>query len=118
MVLPARQRCSFDGYLRSAGPPEFDPEDRKRHTVTNPTILGEVLNPSTEDYDRGEKLSHYQRIESLREVVLVAHDARRITVWRRRDDEWSHDEYEGDAFATLEAISCKLPIGEVFARAN
>src|SRR5439155_18899105 len=33
---------------------EFDPEDPKRHTVTNPRMIVEVLSPSTEEYDRGE----------------------------------------------------------------
>jgi Uma2 family endonuclease len=39
---------------------ELDPEDPKKHTVTNPQVLVEVLSPSTEDYDRGEKLGTLQ----------------------------------------------------------
>jgi hypothetical protein len=42
-----------------------------------------VLSPTTEAYDRGEKLEHYKTIPSLREVVLVAHDQPRIEVWPR-----------------------------------
>lgn len=68
---------------------DLDPEDRKGHTVVNPTVLVEVLSPSTETYDRGEKLSHYKRIDSLREVVLVAHDEQRIDLWRRTTDGWT-----------------------------
>lgn len=45
--------------------------------VTNPAVVVEVLRPSTEAYDRGEKLSHYQRIPSLHHVALH--------VGRRRD---------------------------------
>jgi len=40
--------------------------------VTNPSVIVEVLSPSTEAYDRGEKREHYQQIASLREYVLVA----------------------------------------------
>ena len=68
---------------------ELDPEDRKGHTALNPTLLVEVLSPSTEAYDRGEKLGHYKRIPSLREVVLVAHDERRLELWRRTDAGWT-----------------------------
>jgi hypothetical protein len=57
------------------GPREVDPEDA--NSVTNPTLLVEVLRPSTEDYDRGEKFAHYPRIPSLRQYVLVASDAHR-----------------------------------------
>lgn len=63
------------------GPRELDPDDK--HAVTNPTVVVEVLSPSTEEYDRGEKLEHYARIPSLREVVLVAHDGRRVEVHAR-----------------------------------
>jgi len=37
---------------------ELDPDDTKGHTVTNPRLVVEVLSPSTEEYDRGEKLAH------------------------------------------------------------
>src|SRR5262245_13134541 len=52
------------------GPIELDPEDPNEHTVINPRLLVEVLSPSTEDYDRGEKLGHYKQIPSLAEVVF------------------------------------------------
>src|SRR5262245_21149003 len=51
---------------------QFD--DDQRDTLVNPTVLIEVLSPSTEGYDRGDKSAHYRRLESLQEYVLVAHD--------------------------------------------
>jgi Uma2 family endonuclease len=69
-------------------PWERDPEDR--NTVVNPRLVVEVLSDSTAAYDRGEKLAEYQRIPSLLEVLLVAHDDRRLELWRRADDgHWS-----------------------------
>jgi len=65
---------------------ERAPDDQ--NCITNPSLLVEVLSPSTEDYDRGEKLSHYKQLPSLQTVLLVAHDARRITLVRRRGDDW------------------------------
>jgi Uma2 family endonuclease len=38
--------------------------------VTNPIVIVEITSPSTEEYDRGDKLDHYKRIPSLREVVV------------------------------------------------
>jgi Uma2 family endonuclease len=66
---------------------ELDPEDA--NTATNPAVAVEILSPSTEQYDRGEKLRQYQAVPSLLHVVLVAHDERRIDVWSRRGDDWS-----------------------------
>lgn len=91
---------------------ELDPEDR--HTVVNPVLLVEVLSPSTAVYDRGEKLAHYQRIPSLREVVLVAHDERLIEVWRREGlGTWQRSEARSGTVA-LGAVNATLDVDEVY----
>lgn len=93
---------------------EMDPDDPKRHTVINPKVIVEVLSPSTEAYDRGEKLSHYKRVPSLIDVVLIAHDRRRIEVWRREEHGWALEVVEDDGVAHLRAIECTLAIADVF----
>ena len=91
---------------------ELDPDDR--NTITNPTLVVEVLSPSTAAYDRGEKLDHYKKIPSLREVVLVAHDERLIEVWRRGDDDtWSRREARSGTLA-LTAVECTLGVEDVY----
>lgn len=93
---------------------ELDPEDPKHHTVTNPRMIVEVLSPSTEDYDRGEKLDHYRQIPSLDVVLLVAHDARRVEIWRRGDREWSAESVGDAATIDLAEIRCRLPLDDVY----
>ncbi len=51
--------------------------------LVNPSVLVEVLSPSTESYDRGEKFSHYMRLSSLQEYVLVWPEEFRLEVHRR-----------------------------------
>src|SRR5688500_8891652 len=46
------------------GPPLFDPLDTQRHTVLNPTLLIEVLSPSTEAWDRAGKFESYTKIST------------------------------------------------------
>ncbi len=62
------------------------------HALTNPTLLVEVTSRSTEDYDRGDKLSHYKQLASLRAVLFVSHRERRITVVRRVSSVWEEQE--------------------------
>jgi Uma2 family endonuclease len=94
---------------------EFDLEDRKKHTITNPQILVEVLSPSTEDYDRGEKLGHYKTIESVREVVLVAHDRHEIEIVRREaDGSWSREIAGKGGTVRLASVGCELPVEEIY----
>lgn len=97
------------------GEVSLDPEDRKGHTVLNPIVLVEVLSPSTEAYDRGEKLAHYKRIESLREVILVAHDDRRIDLWRRVDGRWTQITHRPGDGVRLESLGgIELAVDDVY----
>jgi Uma2 family endonuclease len=92
----------------------LDPEDPKGHTVTNPKLVVEVLSPSTEEYDRTEKREHYQTIASLEEIVLVAHDQRRIDVWRREGARWALHTMTESGSAELRSVGCRLDLGEVY----
>jgi len=59
--------------------------------LTNPSLLVEVLSPSTASRDRGEKFEAYKQAASLKEYVLVSQDERSIEVRRRGDRGWSVD---------------------------
>jgi len=60
----------------------------RKDVVLNPLLVVEVLSPSTEGYDRGEKFDHYQNIESLQEYLLVEQDEPRVLLYTRREDRW------------------------------
>jgi Uma2 family endonuclease len=85
-----------------------------RIATTNPVVLVEVLSASTERYDRGMKLEHYKLIPTLREVVFVAYDARRIDVVRRKGDTWETTSANPGETLRLESIECELPVDEVY----
>ena len=91
---------------------ELDPEDA--NTATNPAVVVEILSPSTEQYDRGEKLRQYQQIASLSHVVLVAHDEKRIEVVSRADDAWVTRVVRDGERASLEAIDCTLDVDDIY----
>jgi len=94
---------------------EIDPEDRRGHTVINPRVIVEVLSPSTEGYDRGEKLEHYKTIASLQEIVLVAHDRHEIEIIRRESDgSWSRHVSNDGGAATLASVGVELPVADVY----
>ena len=91
---------------------EVDPEDEL--SMTNPVVLVEVLSPSTEEYDRTEKLADYRRIPSVMHIVHVAHDERRIDVWTRSGDTFSQRSYRQGENAPLEAVGCSLDVDATF----
>jgi Uma2 family endonuclease len=98
------------------GPVQFDPDDPAGTTVLNPRVIVEVLSPSTEAYDRGEKFKRYRRIASLDEYVIVSQDTPRIEVFQKaRDGSWVLREFEGmRKTAALKSIRAKLPLSKVF----
>jgi Uma2 family endonuclease len=99
------------------GPLQFDPLDVRRQTVLNPTLLVEVLSPGTEAWDRGGKFENYQRIDSLREYVLVASETARVeTYLRQADGRWLYAAVAGlDAQARLESLGIDLSLADAYA---
>lgn len=94
---------------------ELDEEDPKRHTALNPSVLVEVLSPSTEEYDRGEKLRHYETIPSVREVVLVAWDRQEVEVVRREDGGgFSRHVAKCGETVRLASLDVVLDVGEIY----
>jgi Uma2 family endonuclease len=95
---------------------ELDPDDPARQTYMNPTVLFEVLSPSTLEYDRGTKSGHYRRIESLKIVVLVFQDEAHVEAHiRQPDGSFSLREYEGlDEILPLDALGVELPLAEIY----
>ncbi len=63
-------------------------DDRDRATPTYkryPCLIVEVLSDSTEAIDRGRKFSHYRRLDSLQEYVLISQSEIQAEVFRRND---------------------------------
>jgi Uma2 family endonuclease len=95
------------------GTPQF--EDSHVDTLLNPTLLIEVLSPSTEAYDRGGKFAHYRKIATLREYLLVTHNLPSIERYVRQGDVWILTEAVGlEASVPLESIDCVLSLREVY----
>lgn len=98
------------------GQRQHDPEDPAGQTLLNPTVLFEVLSPSTEGYDRGVKASHYRRIESLRLLGLVSQESPHVELHVRGEDgKWVIEERDGmDTVIELKAIEAQLPLAEIY----
>ena len=90
-------------------------EDAHVDTLLNPTLLIEVLSPSTEAFDRGGKFAHYRKIGSLQEYLLVAQDQPSIERYVRQGDVWILSEAAGLAASIpLDSIGCTLSLREVY----
>lgn len=84
--------------------------------LTNPTVVVEVLSPSTASYDRGEKLELYREIPSLRDYVLVHTDAVHVEHFARQPDgSWVFHDYKGDDDTiALDSINGSIRLGDAY----
>lgn len=90
--------------------------DERRDVLMNPTLLIEVLSPSTEAYDRGEKFAIYRTLPSVREYVLVAQDRFSVEIFTRQDDErWLLSAFSApDSEIVFDSIQCRIPLRDIY----
>ena len=97
------------------GEPEF--EDDVFDTLLNPILIVEVLSPSTERRDRGEKFTRYKHLVSLQEYVLVSQDKVWVEHHRRHGTQWVLSHYRAlEDVLRLPSIGCELPLHDIYAR--
>lgn len=100
------------------GEPEF--LDEHEDVITNPTVIFEILSPSTENFDRGDKFADYQQRDSLQEYVLVAQD--RISVerfTRQAGGLWLYQRLPSrEDSLTLESVGVTIPLEDIYYRLN
>lgn len=123
-VLPSDQRLrvspigplTYPDIMVVCGQPHFT--DERPDTLTNPTVIVEVLSPSTEGDDRGRKAKHYRTIASLKEYVLIAQDEPRIEHYVRAENGWWRFTEATDLGASiqLDSIACTLALADVYER--
>ena len=83
--------------------------------LENPTLLFEILSPSTEKIDRNRKRELYLRIPSLSGYFLVSQDKPLIEAHTRKSDDWSLRIFSGmDATLVIPAPDCEIPLMEIY----
>jgi Uma2 family endonuclease len=106
---------TYPDVVAVCGEAEF--EDDHVDTLLNPTVIAEVLSPTTEAYDRGDKFAQFRRIPSLREYVLIAQDKVLVERYTRQGEEWVLKEFRRlDESLRLDSIDCVIPLREIYAK--
>jgi Uma2 family endonuclease len=81
--------------------------------ITYPCLIVEVLSPTTEAYDRGNKFRMYRQNPSLQEYVLVDADAVSIELFRKNDgDSWQIINYQAGDLVELKSVNLTFPFAE------
>jgi Uma2 family endonuclease len=92
-------------------------DSNEEDNIINPTVLIEILSPSTRIYDRGEKFILYRDIPTLKEYILVDTARLRIEAFRiNNTGHWELEEYKDlKNDLSFPALRIAVPVAEVYA---
>lgn len=86
-----------------------------KFSVSNPTLIVEVLSDSTGRYDRGQKFLKYKSLPSFAEYVLIEQDMPMVDVITKKEDNWIIKTYVGlEDTVILESIGCEIPMADIY----
>ena len=97
------------------GEPKFE-TSANPHSLLNPQVIFEVLSPTTEAFDRGDKFARYRQLQSLTDYVLVSSERMCVEHFTRQTDNvWNYQAHERPADRLLLAgLKCELPLAEIY----
>jgi Uma2 family endonuclease len=115
--IPENTLYTYPDFLIVCGEPEF--LDRQTDTLLNPSVIVEVLSPSTERYDQGKKFYFYRCLQSLVEYVLIDSQEVGAEVYRKGSDGvWflSSVAYDIDGSIEIGHIGLTLKVLDIYAQ--
>jgi Uma2 family endonuclease len=111
---PGRENYMYPGALIVCGKPEL--EDDKFDTLTNASVILEILSPSTKGSDKRRKFFFYMQIPSLKEYIMIDPTIKHIIATRKQPDgSWKFEELHNETEKLLiESIQLFLPVSEIY----
>ena len=108
------QLFTYPDILVVCGPPQLLPG--RRDTVTDATLIIEVLSRSTRDYDAGDKFKFYRALKSFKEYLLVSQDEFRVEHHSRQEpNQWLMTEHTAEeAELDLTSVGLKLSLRSIY----
>jgi Uma2 family endonuclease len=91
------------------------PNEPGRQAMVDPILIVEILSPSTERSDRRLKLPAYQKLESVREIMLIDADNYHAELYRRENDHWGIELVRGaEAALRLASVDLRISMSELY----
>ena len=112
-----RNQYTYPDYVAVCGEQEYE-VIQGLETLTNPTLIVEVLSPSTENMDRTQKWLNYQRMPTLQNYVIIWQETPRIEqFYRVQTGNWGYSIVEGmENTLFIENFALSLPFSEIYAQ--
>ncbi len=115
VTTPAKDAYMYPDAVIFCGEPQL--QDNVFDTLLNPSVVFEILSPSTHGIDKGRKFFFYQRIPSLREYIMVDFQKKLAQLARKQPDgSWLFEEVSDvSALLFIQTIDFSLLLEEIYA---
>ncbi len=112
--IPQRNTYTYPDVMVTGKPCQL--QAGRNDTVINPIVLAEVLSPSTQNYDRGEKFVAYRSLDTVEDYLLIHQDRPLVEHYaKQKPQQWLLTDYEGlDATLALESLSLTLSLRDLY----
>jgi Uma2 family endonuclease len=112
--IKSKESFTYPDITIISGQPEM--LDNKFDTITNPSVMFEVMSPSTEQNDKGSKFFFYMQIPTLKEYILISStEVYAQTALRQADGSWKFEEITDiNTNLPIQTISHKITLAEVY----
>lgn len=112
--IPSNTLYTYPDILVLCNEPVF--VDDEFDTIINPSVIIEILSPSTANYDRGSKFDLYREIETLNDYILIdSKTVHIVTYTKNSDNTWTLSETKnlGDNI-NITSIDFSAPVAEIY----
>lgn len=112
--IPRYRRYTYPDVMVITGSPVY--EGAGTTTVTNPSLIVEVLSKSTTNYDQGDKFRYYRSIPEFREYILIDQYSIHVEQFAKNSEsKWVLTEYESeDTVLVLDSIEFQIPLSDIY----
>lgn len=114
--IPRYRQYTYPDVMLIKGEPIY--ADQGTTTVTNPILITEVLSPSTQNYDQGDKFTYYRSIPEMEEYILISQKRSHIMQYTKTEaGKWLLSEYESED-SVIKLASVELDLSEIYTRVD
>ena len=111
--IPRHRVYTYPDVMLIKGNPIY--ADKSKTTVTNPVAIAQVLSPSTQNYDRGDKFTYYRSIPEMEEYILISQQRYHVMQYSKTEAGWLLSEYETeDDSIKLGSVDLELELSEIY----
>ncbi len=114
LFVESVQECVYPDAMVVSGTAEF--KDLRNDVLLNPTLVVEVLSPSTEAYDKGAKSLYYRTVPSLRHCLLISQDRIFVEHSERQEDRtWILTQYsDRNVRVPIKSMDVEISLSEIY----